>query len=335
MSFSPDGKTIVSGSEDNTIKLWNLEGAELKTLKGHGAVVSSVSFSPDGKTIVSGSYDNTIKLWNLDLNKLLAQGCNWLQNYMAIHPEALTELKRCQTKSLLQAAAPAVVQEGEDLARKGDIKAAIAKFRQALTWNRDLSFNSETKAQELAHQGEAERLVNEGKDLGKKGNFEESVAKFQEASRLDPNLKLDPKSEAKKLASLGLLSQMESFSAERKFPEAVAAYTKAITLDPTVEISSDSLNGLCWDGSLGGFAKEVLPVCEKEVALSSDANTRDSRGLARALTGNTKGAIDDFQVFIAQTSGNKPKLQRQRWVKALSAGKNPFTPKELKSLANE
>jgi WD40 repeat protein len=35
VSFSPDGKTIVSGSGDKTIKLWNLEGKELKTLKGH------------------------------------------------------------------------------------------------------------------------------------------------------------------------------------------------------------------------------------------------------------------------------------------------------------
>ncbi|KAM3101763.1 TIR domain-containing protein, partial [Phormidesmis sp. 146-20] len=50
VSFSPDGKTIATGSHDRTVKLWDLQGRELQTLKGHGGSVKSVSFSPDGKT---------------------------------------------------------------------------------------------------------------------------------------------------------------------------------------------------------------------------------------------------------------------------------------------
>jgi WD40 repeat protein len=66
VAFSPDGKTIATGSWDNTVKLWNLEGKEIKTLKGHSASVFSVAFSPDGKTIATGSGENTVKLWNLE-----------------------------------------------------------------------------------------------------------------------------------------------------------------------------------------------------------------------------------------------------------------------------
>jgi len=65
IAVSPDGKHIVSGSGDKTIKVWNAAtGAELMTLRGHNGGVGPVSFSPDGKRIVSGSEDNTLKVWD-------------------------------------------------------------------------------------------------------------------------------------------------------------------------------------------------------------------------------------------------------------------------------
>jgi WD40 repeat protein len=66
VNISPDGRTIVSGGTDGTVKLWNLDGTERAMLKGNQGNVLSVNFSPDGKTIVSGGDDGTMKLWNLD-----------------------------------------------------------------------------------------------------------------------------------------------------------------------------------------------------------------------------------------------------------------------------
>jgi len=62
--ISPDWETLVSSSEDNTIKLWQLStGKEICTLSGHSDLVWSVVFSRDGQTLASGSSDKTIKIW--------------------------------------------------------------------------------------------------------------------------------------------------------------------------------------------------------------------------------------------------------------------------------
>ena len=66
VSFSPDGKQIVSASGDKTLKVWDAQtGKETLTLEGHSDVVGSVRFSPDGKRIVSGSGDKTVRIWDI------------------------------------------------------------------------------------------------------------------------------------------------------------------------------------------------------------------------------------------------------------------------------
>ncbi|MFN0173794.1 MAG: caspase family protein, partial [Saprospiraceae bacterium] len=66
VAFSPDGKTVLTGSLDYTAKLWDLNGREIQSFSGHAEEVESVAFSPDGKTVLTGSWDNTAKLWDLN-----------------------------------------------------------------------------------------------------------------------------------------------------------------------------------------------------------------------------------------------------------------------------
>ncbi|HIK06011.1 MAG TPA: caspase family protein [Trichormus sp. M33_DOE_039] len=65
-AISSDGQTIVSGGQDGTVRLWNLQGQPLvEPFLGHEGEVNSVAISSDGQTIVSGGQDGTVRLWNL------------------------------------------------------------------------------------------------------------------------------------------------------------------------------------------------------------------------------------------------------------------------------
>ena len=66
VAVSPDGTRIVSGSEDRTVRVWNLaDGGLERTLEGHTDSVVAVAISPDGTRVVSGGRDGTVRVWNL------------------------------------------------------------------------------------------------------------------------------------------------------------------------------------------------------------------------------------------------------------------------------
>ena len=66
-TWSPDGKHIVTASDDKTARVWNADGTgDPIILKGHEAAVRSAVWSPDGKRIVTASDDKTARIWNAD-----------------------------------------------------------------------------------------------------------------------------------------------------------------------------------------------------------------------------------------------------------------------------
>ncbi|MDZ8050815.1 MAG: NB-ARC domain-containing protein [Aulosira sp. ZfuCHP01] len=93
VSFSPDGKTIASASEDCTVRLWNVKtGESLRILHGHTGMVSSVTFSPDGQIVASGSADLTIRLWDVNTGECLKILCghNHQVRTIAFSPDGQT-----------------------------------------------------------------------------------------------------------------------------------------------------------------------------------------------------------------------------------------------------
>src|SRR5258706_3951400 len=66
VAYSPDGRHIISGSSDRTIRIWDAKtGTPVgDPLKGHTRSVLSVAYSPDGRHIISGSADHNIRIWD-------------------------------------------------------------------------------------------------------------------------------------------------------------------------------------------------------------------------------------------------------------------------------
>jgi WD40 repeat protein len=65
VAFSPDGRLVLTGWNEQVV-LWEVRsGRELRSLDGHGGVVSCVAFSPDGRRALSGSWDRTVRLWDI------------------------------------------------------------------------------------------------------------------------------------------------------------------------------------------------------------------------------------------------------------------------------
>ncbi len=180
--------------------------------------------------------------------------------------------------------------------------------------------------------------MEEGTKLARVGKFEAAVEKYKKAKELDkvafiPTWQnINPEAKAKYQAVDALLEQGRELSRTGKFKEAIDSYKQAEKIDPT-QIYAHNWHTLCRQGTLNKQAADVIFACEKAVALSpKDSGIIDSRGLARALTGDIEGAIADFQVYVEWTSNEKDKAQRQEWIQALQAGENPFTDEVLESL---
>jgi hypothetical protein len=301
VALRPDGQRIVSGGEDGTVRLWDSSGKAIGSpFLGHQGDVSSVALGPDGLRIVSGGADGTVRLWQGSWERWLQIGCDRLLDHpVLVEPETNID------------------EESETIKFAQSARSTCQK----LAWN-----PSEN----------ARFLVNQGRAIGQGGDFKGAMAKFQEARKLSPSITIPSEAEVGWWAAGGLVKNGEKLVKEGKVKEALAAYREAQTLKPTWKLPSESWNTLCRYGSLHGQAAEVMKACENAVTVAPENGTfRDSRGIARAMTGNTAGAIQDFQAFIKSTGSDEEKKQRQGWIDALKAGNNPFTQEEIKRLLPE
>jgi WD40 repeat protein len=330
VAFSPNGKTVLSGSWDSTLKLWNTSGKLLDTFPGHQAFVNAVAFSPDGNTVLSGSADNTLKLWDTS-GKLLhtfREHQNSV-NAVAFSPDGNTVLSGSWDDTLKLWPNPEnwqyVLQLGCSQLRLHPLLASPDNDTAGKTCLQYGGWKETKQADFLVRQGKA--WVQE------KGDGDKAMQKLKQAQKIDPSLNL---AALKTQLTSDFMQRGEELAKEGNVKDALTTYRNAQQFDPNLQISAKSWNNLCRHGSLNGSAKEVMFACEKAVSLApNNVYIRDSRGIARALTGAKTGAIEDLQAFVNSPDiSKKYKEKRQGWIKELKAGKNPFTDEVLQELRN-
>ena len=106
--FSPDGKTLASGTYDKDILLWDVKTRQpIGELSGNSYVVRSVAFSPDGKMLASGSQDTTITLWDMETRQPIGQplsgdsGHSGAVTSVAFSPDGQTLVSGSEDKTII------------------------------------------------------------------------------------------------------------------------------------------------------------------------------------------------------------------------------------------
>ncbi|KAG8857862.1 hypothetical protein FRB96_005581 [Tulasnella sp. 330] len=140
IAWSPDGKTIVSGSDDNTLRFWDAStGAPIgEPLEGHISAVRCAAWSPDGKTIVSGSNDKSLRFWNASTRAPIGEPL-WGHTHgvlcAAWSPDGKTIVSGSDDKTLRFWNASTGAPIGEPL--YGHTEGVLATLRRALEGHND------------------------------------------------------------------------------------------------------------------------------------------------------------------------------------------------------
>jgi hypothetical protein len=288
---------------DGTARIWDTaSGQVLHILKGHRAEVTNAKFSPDDKYIATSSRDDTVRLWDADTGSELVQLLGHTHDVVAVNfsPDG-----RYMVSASLD----------------GTARIHLVHFENVLALGQSLlSVRAWTCAERVKYLHE--RVVCPTPTIP--------------ATSISPvTVNSNEAPQAQNTIIEDITTAADSGEWEKTLHLLERAEADNLPLDPILD-DSEFLNELCWGGSLNGYAAEILEYCERAVDLApADPAIRDSRGLARALTGDDAGAIEDFQFFVDHYDDETLIEQRQQWILDLKAGNNPITPEVLEELRNQ
>jgi WD40 repeat protein/DNA replication protein DnaC len=364
--FSDDSAYLATSSGDGTAKLLEVvSGTELIEVE-HQRAIEQVMLDASASKIITLSVDDELKLTRVSTIEARAQQiCDriqrnltadeWrryvgtpFQQYRLTCPDAPIH------STVLKEVGQLIAAQNDKTVESDEVRRMLLNL-QALSPESDLYPDTEAVETDIAtvmNLWQAKHIAEKGVEAARKGNIDEAVDHFSAAQTHHPEIDLHPATSAVEtdahltantLHAQDLVAQVR----ERIYSGSSTVRNRAVRFledlqtaqqtHPDVDISPLLWDTVCWLGALNEQASEVIAACETAVKNNPEhGGYRDSRGLARALTGDTTGAIEDFQAYI-DWSGSPPrrKRQRQTWIEALEKGENPFTEDLLKELQEQ
>jgi hypothetical protein len=362
VTISPDGRRVATVTADGNVRIWSTDNQPVKT---SGRELIELAYSRVTRSLTRQECD----AYGID-HGIISKKCDSfviVQHALeaaraaVMKPqateqdvnEAVRQLHEAKTadprlkldpqEDAKRLAAVSLIRTARQIAQKsGNAEEVAAALRQAQSWEPGLQFDTQEVNRLIAA-----RLVEQGRTLALDGDVPGAITCLRKARQLDNMLDLNPEVDAQKTAAPALVQKGGELARQGKVHEAAQLISRAVSvyasipgLDSDGRLRGQAQNDLCWIGSVAGHASEVMTACENAVRLAGrlkpdDWQIRDSRGLARALTGNISGAIEDFRFLVVNTDDERLRLQRQGWVKMLENGRNPFTPDVMKELRNQ
>ena len=225
---------------------------------------------------------------------------------------------------LEQVMAERLIELANDLVYNVRLDQALDAFQHAYEYDSEQGSNMASDVEYL------------GSEYITRNQTEKGLQVLRWSAELDPSRELEPE----QVAASILVKNSHEFVDRGQYAEALQALQRAVELVPAPQEDqvfdlSWAYYDVCWEGSLEGRASLALPACQRAIELVPDyPEYRDGRGLARALTGDYPGAIEDFQYYLDNTLDIDPETARQRqaWIQALQNGQNPFDEETLAGL---
>jgi WD40 repeat protein len=299
---------------------------------------------------------------------LIEQGRRYVQSGATEQAEKILGQAIEFDDSFLEEAATILADLGSNLAQQGDYERALEILNESLEWDPTLSLVPQAvvalaEGKEQARLGQdsalnplqeaaeldpdlkpevAEILIDLAGDLAFRGEYRKALAVLQRVIDLGPEIE----SSRRTVLAQAYVDVCDFASLDGMANTAESACQRAVDLAIKTDDASTN-NHICWFGSIDGYAEVVLPACERAVQLGNQLSSsglfhyRDSRGLARALTDDFSGAIDDFRFYVEKAAGEEAGTfedrihQRQSWIADLEAGDNPFDESTLAKLRNQ
>jgi WD40 repeat protein/energy-coupling factor transporter ATP-binding protein EcfA2 len=334
LRFTPDGTTLASAGLDRTVMLWNVADGGQRGFPVKSDDVIDLAFAPDGNEIFVRGIGGTLR-GKLTRQGLEGGGLIRMDGAEREYPRALGLLAYSgdgNTRALLATAGSVVLWDNSTRRELGPELVGHAGSVNTAAFSGDgqllatVDERNEIFLWDLNPSAWADRAC---AIANRNLSWDEWVQSFPDrAYRKTCNGLPVPYSVVH-----GVLSSthpvLPGGVSTSALAEAAMAWAEEIG-------NPDVFNALCWERSLAGMAKMVLPFCERAVALApSRADFRDSRGLSRALTGDYPGAIDDFTYFAkwkkknSEGDSSESWKQREDWIAELEKGESPFDPKTL------